>query len=75
MKDEVREDRPKADVVPKNIDAVREVITQYRHVTYREIEASLGFRIIDLFSLDPAQLDNRSKKGSFRLVLQKAFIR
>ena len=28
--------------MPENIDAVRELIMQDRHVTYREMEASLG---------------------------------
>ena len=42
LKDKVREGPPKTAVVPENIDAVREVIMQHRHVTYREIEPSLG---------------------------------
>lgn len=42
LKDESREGRPKTAVVPENIDAVRELIKEDRHVTYREIEASLG---------------------------------
>ena len=42
LKDEVREARPKTAVVSENIDAVRELIMQDCHVTYREIEASLG---------------------------------
>lgn len=40
--DEFREGRPKSAVVPETIDAVRELIKQDRHVTYREIEASMG---------------------------------
>ena len=42
LKDEVRKGRPKMAVVPKNIDAVRELIMPDHHVTYREIKASLG---------------------------------
>ena len=42
LKDEFRKGRPKKHVVPENIDDVRELIMQDRHVTYREIEASLG---------------------------------
>ncbi|XP_055316153.1 histone-lysine N-methyltransferase SETMAR-like [Sitodiplosis mosellana] len=42
LQDEHREGRPKSAVVPENIDAVRELIMLDRHVTYREIEASLG---------------------------------
>ena len=67
--------RPKTAFVPENIDAVRELIMQDRHVTYREIEPSLGISPISidsilhgrknyLFSLEPAQFDNHSKKGS-----------
>ena len=37
-----REGPPKTTVVPENIDAVRELIMQDRHVIYREIELSLG---------------------------------
>ena len=33
LKDEVREGRPKTAVVSDNIDAVRELIVQYRFVT------------------------------------------
>ena len=42
VKDEVREGCPKTAVVSENIDAVRELIMQDRHVIYREIEPSLG---------------------------------
>ena len=41
LKDEFREGRPKTAVVPENIDAVRELIMQDRHVTYLQIEACL----------------------------------
>ena len=43
LKDELSEGPPKTAVVADNIDAVRELIMQDRHVTYREIEASLAF--------------------------------
>ena len=42
LQDEFREDRPKSVVVPETIDAVRQLILQGRHVTYREIETALG---------------------------------
>ena len=42
LTDEFRKSRPKAVVVPENIDAVHELILQDRQVTLREIEASLG---------------------------------
>ena len=42
LQDEFREGRPKSAVVPKTIEAVRELILQDRHVTYREIETTLG---------------------------------
>ena len=41
LKDEVREGHPKTAVVSENIDAVRELIMQDRHVIYLEIELSL----------------------------------
>ena len=40
LKDEVHEGPPKTAVVSENIDTVRELIMQDRHVTYREIEAT-----------------------------------
>jgi histone-lysine N-methyltransferase SETMAR len=42
LKDDPREGRPKSAVVPENIDAVRKLIEEDRHVTYLEIEAALG---------------------------------
>ena len=42
LNDEFLKGPPKTAVVSENIDAVRELILQDRHVTYREIEASLG---------------------------------
>ena len=45
LKVEVREGRPNTTaVVLENIDAVRELIMQDRHVPYREIEASLDIK-------------------------------
>ena len=40
--DEFREGRTKSVVVPEIIDAVRQLILQYRQVTYHEIETTLG---------------------------------
>ncbi|XP_037944009.1 histone-lysine N-methyltransferase SETMAR-like [Teleopsis dalmanni] len=51
LSDEFREGRPKMAVVPENIDAVRELIMQDRHVIYREIEASLGISPISIHSI------------------------
>ena len=42
LQDEFREGRSKSVVVPKTIDAVLQLISQDRHVTYREIEITLG---------------------------------
>lgn len=42
LSDEFREGRSKSAVMPENIDAVREMIKQDRHVTYCEIEVLLG---------------------------------
>ena len=41
LQDEFREGRPKSVVVSETIDAVLELLLQYRHVTYREIETTL----------------------------------
>ena len=43
LQDELRENRPKSIVVPETIDAVRQLILQDSHKTYREIETILGF--------------------------------
>ncbi|KAG5310828.1 SETMR methyltransferase, partial [Acromyrmex insinuator] len=40
--DEFREGRPSTSVVATNVDAVREMIERDRHMTYREIQVSLG---------------------------------
>lgn len=42
LSDRSREGRPKTAFTEENIVAVRNLITEDRHVTYREIEASLG---------------------------------
>ena len=42
LKDEVRQGPSKAAIVSENIDALCELILQDRHVTYRELKASLG---------------------------------
>ena len=80
------EDRPKSVVVSETIDAVRQLILQDCHVSYREIETTLGISghsihsILhehltvknNLFALDSTQFVNRSKKGSCRLVESNA---
>lgn len=40
--DEFREGRPSTAITSENIEKIREMIFEDRHVTYREIEASLG---------------------------------
>ena len=42
LKDEPHTGRPKSAVVPETIDAVRRMIEEDRHITYREIEPCLG---------------------------------
>ena len=42
IQDEFREGLPKSVVVPETMDSVRQLILQDRHVTYREIEITLG---------------------------------
>ena len=51
LKDEVREGPPKTAVVPENIDAVRELIMQDRHVTYRDIESYLSISSTSIHSI------------------------
>ena len=86
LKDEVHEGRPKTAVVSVNFDAVRELIMHDRHVTYREIKASLGIsfniawipgRKKDLFSLKKRFVSIGVKKywKNMIAVLQKTFVR
>lgn len=42
LTDEVREGRPKSAVTQENVDVVRRMINEDRHVTYREIQECLG---------------------------------
>jgi transposase len=51
LTDEPREGRPKSVVSPENIDAVRELTMQDRHVTYCEIEASLGINNTSVYTI------------------------
>lgn len=51
LTDEIKEGRPKSVVVQQNIDAVRQLVMQDRHVTYREIEASLGISMTSIHAI------------------------
>ena len=51
LQDEFREARLKSVVVPETIDAVRQLILQHRHVTYREIEITLGISGTSIHSI------------------------
>ena len=51
LKYEVREGAPKTAIMPENIDAMSELINQYRNITYREIEASLGISSTSIHSI------------------------
>ena len=51
LKDEIREGRLKTAVVSANIDAVRKLIMQDRHVACREIDASLVFSHTNIHSI------------------------
>ena len=51
LQDEFREGLPKLVVVPETIEAVRQLILQDRHVTYREIETSLGISRTSILSI------------------------
>ena len=51
LTDKFREGRPKSVVVPENIDAVEKMIREDRHVTYREIEATLGISMTSIHKI------------------------
>ena len=51
IQDEFREHRSKSVVVLDTIDAVCQLILQDRHVTYREIETTLGIRGSSIHSI------------------------
>lgn len=48
LEDESREGRPSTAVIPENIDAVRSMIEQDRHCTYREIQSCLGISLTSI---------------------------
>ena len=50
LQDEFREGRPKS-LVPETLDAVRQLILQDRHVTYREIVTTLGISGTSIHSI------------------------
>ena len=78
--DEFREGRSKSVVVPETMDAVRQMILQDSHVTYREIETTSIHSILHehltvkkICSLGiPHYLLNAQKKGSCELVEKNA---
>ena len=51
LQDEFREGRLKSVVVPETIDAVLQLILQDSHVTYREIETTLGISGTSIHSI------------------------
>ena len=51
VQDEFREGRPKSVVVPETIEAVPQLILQDRHVSYREIETTLGISGTSIHSI------------------------
>ena len=51
LSDEFREGRLSTFVVATNVDAVREMIERDRHITYREIQASLGIDMKAIYTI------------------------
>ena len=51
LQQEFRKGRQKSVVVPETIDAVHQLILQDRHVTYREIETTLGISGTSIYSI------------------------
>jgi histone-lysine N-methyltransferase SETMAR len=56
LQDEFREGLPKSAVMPETIDTVRQLILQDRHVTYREVETTLGISGTSVHSILHKQL-------------------
>ena len=56
LKDKFGEGCPNTVILLRNIEAVRELIVQERHVTYREIAASLGISAASIYSILHEQL-------------------
>ncbi|GBP31895.1 hypothetical protein EVAR_16670_1 [Eumeta japonica] len=68
LTDKFKEGRPKSVVVPQNIDTVRELIMQDRHVKYREVKAFLGIsQKIELTGHPPHSPDLASKDFYFSI--------
>ena len=51
LTDVFRKGRPKSVVGPENINAVQKMIMQDRHVTYCEIEATLGISSTSIYKI------------------------
>ncbi|GBP13433.1 Mariner Mos1 transposase [Eumeta japonica] len=66
--DEFEEGRPKSVVVPQNIDAMRELRMQDRHVTYREKKTSL-----DISMCHKRIVKRLIRSGARPTVLQEVF--
>ena len=59
----MREGRPKSVVVPETIDAMRQLILQDRHMTYREIETTLGINETNIHSILHEHLTAKNCSG------------
>ena len=71
VSDEFRDGRLNS-VVPKNIDAVLNMIEEDRHVTYREVESSLGISKTAVHSILHEHLAvKRSIPDGFRIIWPK----
>ena len=51
LSDGFREGRPSTSVVATNVGAVSEMIERDRHITYREIQASLGIDMKAIYTI------------------------
>ena len=49
--DEIRKDRPKSVVRPENVNAVQKLVMQGYHVTYCEIEETLGISSSSIYKI------------------------
>ena len=67
QEEEFREGLPKSVVVPETDDAVRQLILQDRHVTYREIESTLRISGTSMHSILHEHLTVAQKNQSIRV--------
>ncbi|KAL0870302.1 hypothetical protein ABMA27_005324 [Loxostege sticticalis] len=69
LSDDPRQGRPKTAVTQENVDVVRKLIEEDRHVTYREIQATLDISMSQIQIVPQIRYRIRSVKSKKRLAL------